>query len=230
MKTIFKYCAAAALVIATANSAFAAETADLKVQGTLIMGSCTPTLSSGGVVDYGKISLSSLNAADVNQLGTKDITLTLTCQSPTKVAWAITDDRTDSVIDTKPVVGTEVAPNTSDEYGLGMTKGGVKLGSYAIRTANHGEPLVDGAVAQIGYSDDSAATWTAGSNGGSYNHNDGGRLMTFLAMPPLAADPIALTTASDILEVGASIQGTTPLAITDDTPLDGQATISVKYL
>ncbi|POZ15139.1 hypothetical protein C3Z09_15775 [Lelliottia aquatilis] len=227
MKTIFKFCAAAVLVISTANSAFAADTADLKVQGTLIMGSCTPTLSSGGVVDFGKISVGSLNTADVNQLGTKEITLTLTCKSPTKVAWVATDDRSDSVVDTKPVTGTEAAPFTTDEFGLGKTVGGVKLGSYALLAANKEEPVVDGAQGHVGFSDDDAATWTAGSGAGTYSHGDGSRLITFVDTTGI---PVAFTTASDILRVGASIQDSTTLAITDDTPLDGQATISVKYL
>lgn len=227
MKNIFKLCATAALVISAANSAFAADTADLKVQGTLIMGSCTPTLSSGGVVDYGKISLSSLSAADINQLGTKEITLTLTCQSPTKVAWSALDDQSSTVIDTQPVVGAETVPLVTDEFGLGKTAGGTSLGSYAILTANNGEPLVDGEVGHVGISDDDAATWKAGSNGGSYSHGDGSRLMTYVDTTGI---PVAFTTASDILRVGASIQDTTTLAITDDTPLTGQATISVKYL
>lgn len=227
MKNIFKLCATAALVITTAHSAFAADSTDLKVQGTLIMGSCTPTLSSGGVVDYGKISLSSLSAADINQLGTKEITLTLTCKSPTKAAFAAIDDRADSVIDTKPVTREEAAPNTSDEFGLGKTTGGIGIGSYALVAANQGEPVVDGVAGFISFSDDNAATWKASSGAGTYSHADGGRMITFADVD---GNPVEFTAASDLLRVGAAIQDTTTLAITDDTPLDGQATISVKYL
>jgi len=36
-----------------ANSTFAAETAILKIKGTLTASACTPEFSNGGVVDYG---------------------------------------------------------------------------------------------------------------------------------------------------------------------------------
>ncbi|MDK9607139.1 DUF1120 domain-containing protein [Lelliottia wanjuensis] len=227
MKNLFKLCATAALIITAANSAFAADSTDLKVQGTLIMGSCTPTLSSGGVVDYGKISLGDLKTDAVNQLGQKQITLTLTCQSPTKVAWSTQDDQSSSVIDTQPVIDNNTQPAVTNEFGLGTTSGGVNLGSYAIIAANNSEPNVDGNVGYIRYSDDNTATWTDGGIGGAYNRNDGSRLMTFV---DASGDPLAFTTASDVLKVGASVQDTTTLAITDDTPLNGQATISVRYL
>ncbi|MDK9607138.1 DUF1120 domain-containing protein [Lelliottia wanjuensis] len=227
MNNLFKHYSVAALIFSAASSAFAADSADLKVQGTLIMGSCTPTLTSDGVVDYGKISLSSMSATDVNQLGTKEITLTLTCQTPTKAGWSITDNRADSVIDTQPQMEGNPIPGTVDEFGLGTTVAGVRLGSYGINAANNGDPLIDGKQGYIGVSDDNGMTWGAAANGGVYSHGDGARLITF---SDADGQPVEFTTASDILKVGASVQDTTTLAITDDTLLDGLATISVKYL
>ncbi len=61
-------------------------TAVLKVTGQLIVGGCTPELSDGGVVDYGTIRLATLSATDVNQLGTKDVSLSISCPSATKAA------------------------------------------------------------------------------------------------------------------------------------------------
>ncbi|MBL5884001.1 DUF1120 domain-containing protein [Lelliottia aquatilis] len=224
MKNIFKFCAAAALVISTANSAFAADTADLKVQGTLIMGSCTPSLSSGGVVDYGSLPIASLSDTAVNQLGDKDITLTLSCTSPTKVAWTTMDDKSSSVVDTGPKVA-EAVTSPANEFGLGETADHVKLGSYGL-VANYEKVTVDSAPGHLADSVDNGATWAAEVSD-VYNHPDGSRLITFA---DTLGNPVEITTATDVLTVGASIQDTTTLAITDDTPLDGQATISVKYL
>ncbi|MCL0127260.1 hypothetical protein M2T39_29420, partial [Klebsiella pneumoniae] len=42
--------------------------------------------------------------------------------------------------------------------------------------------------------------------------------------------PVAFTTAVFPLVTSLAIQGTDTLAITDDTSLDGQATITLKYL
>lgn len=228
MKTIFKYCAVAAFVVSTAHSAFAAETADLKVQGSLILGSCTPSLPEDGVVDYGKFSVNSLSNTDINQLGQKETTLTITCDSPTKVAWTIVDDRADTVVDTQPIINGKPAIVAS-EFGLGNTNAtsGVGLGSYAVVVANNGQAVVDTATGSVTVSEDSGTTWATGSNGGIYGHPDGSRLLSF---GDKDGNPIAFTSGSALLQIGTSIQDTTTLAITDDTPLDGQATISLKYL
>ncbi|CZZ97653.1 protein YhcF [Enterobacter hormaechei] len=74
-------------------SAFAADTAVLQVKGKLTNAACTPQLSNGGVVDYGTIHLGELSATAVNQLGDKDINLTITCGAPTQVGWVVNDDR-----------------------------------------------------------------------------------------------------------------------------------------
>ncbi len=70
-------------------------TAVLKVTGQLVVGGCTPELSGGGVVDYGTIRLATLSATDVNQLGTKDVSL-ISLVVCNKAAWTITDDRADT--------------------------------------------------------------------------------------------------------------------------------------
>lgn len=223
MKNIFKLCATAALVITVTSSAFAADSTDLKVQGTLIMGSCTPSLPSDGVVDFGKIPVDSLSATDVNQLGQKEITLTMTCTSPTKMSWSTMDDRTDSVINTHP----EIDGRVFSPYGLGFTADNVPIGSYSIRADNNGEVMIDGAPGQASLSDDNNSNWILVSTGGADMAPGGIRSFTF---SDSEANPVAFTTASDVLVVGAAIQDTTTLGIADDTPLDGQATISVKYL
>lgn len=224
MKNIFKLCATAILVISTANAAFAGETADLKVTGTLVMGSCTPSLPSDGVVDYGALSVGSLSKTDINQLGQKDITLTLACTSPTKVAWTVVDDKASTVVDTAPVIDSNTTP-PANEFGLGETADHIKLGSYGL-SANGAQIIVDGVAGIMADSTDNGATW-ATDTGGVFHHPDGSRWFTFVNA---SNEPVAVTTASDVLTVGASLQNTTTLAITDDTPLDGQATISVKYL
>ena len=225
MKNIMKICATAALVMAYANSTFAAnQSTDLKVQGTLTMGACTPTLSSGGVVDYGKLSIAALNASAVNQLGEHDITLSITCVSPTKVGFSVIDDRADTAADTIPSVNGMKAKPT-EEFGLGKTAGGINLGSFAILPfSGTNSSTVDGQTGRVIISDDNGANWDT-------NHlvnNDGSEIISFANETDLI--PVALTTATDLLGVNAAIQDTTTLAITDDTSLDGQATISIVYL
>ena len=52
---------ATALLISASAAAMAASSVDLSVKGVITPNACTPSLSGGGVVDYGKISAKDLN-------------------------------------------------------------------------------------------------------------------------------------------------------------------------
>ena len=83
---------ATAVAMTLSATAHADSTAVLKLKGVLTNNACTPTLSDGAVVDFGTKYISSLSATADNQLGYKDISLTINCSAATKVAWSITDD------------------------------------------------------------------------------------------------------------------------------------------
>lgn len=77
------------VILATAislciSSAYAGETAVLKVTGTLTNSACTPELSNGGVVDYGTIHLGELSPDTNNQLGQKEINFSINCTAAKK--------------------------------------------------------------------------------------------------------------------------------------------------
>lgn len=118
------------------TSAFAADpSAVLKVKGTLTNAACTPVLSNGGTVDYGTINLGSLNASAVNQLGQKNIDLTINCTAATKVSWNMVDDRADTnagLTVENGMFGGGIIKGASQTYGVGKTAGGVNIGSYAL--------------------------------------------------------------------------------------------------
>ena len=86
---------ATAIALST-TSAFAAETAVLKVKGTLTNAACTAELGNGGIVDYGYIRLGELSNTSNNKIGQKQIPVTINCTAPTKVGFTITDNRGDS--------------------------------------------------------------------------------------------------------------------------------------
>lgn len=213
----------ACLLSTTAMSAFAANTVDLKVTGTLTNSACTPSLSNNNTVDFGKTSLSGMSATDVNQLGYRDITLTITCDSATAVAWTSSDDRTDSVQLQK--VGGYDANNTMD-FGLGKTAAGVKLGAYIV-SVNSGDIVADGVTNKLLYNTNlTTPTWAIGGSGSFLRPN----ASTQYTVGDADKVPVAFKTVAFPLRVQASVQDTTTLAITDDTTLDGLATISLVYL
>lgn len=203
-------------------SAFAADTVDLKVTGTLINAACTPSLTNNGV-DFGKTALSALSATDVNQLGFRDTTLTISCDSATAVAFTSTDNRADSLQLQK--VGS-VDGNSIYGFGLGKTADGVKLGAYTV-TVNSADIVADGSTDKLLLNvTPGSPAWQLASQGASLRP-DAGAQFTVGGSDKV---PVAFKSAAFPLRVTASVQDTGTLAIKDDTNLDGLTTISLVYL
>lgn len=215
----------ATLVAAATCSSYAAETTQLKVQGKLVAAACTPSLSDGAAVDYGDISVSSLNATEITQMGNKHITLTIECDSATKVGFTNVDTRAD----TDPNISVKfdngvVLGNPDNIFGLGQTAEGVGIGSYGIRV-DAGNVTIDGVVTPIIYQQKEHAPdagWTASS--GTLQDRD---YRTITAGDPTT--PKAFITGIFPMTV-AAIQPTQTLNMTDETALDGELTFSLVYL
>lgn len=222
------------VVLATAlslcvASAFAADTAVLKVKGTLTNAACTPELSNGGVVDYGVIRLGGLSSSGVNQLGQKNIGLTINCSSATKVSWNMVDDRVDSnamlTVENGLFDGGQQVSGNNQTYGVGKTTNGVNIGSYAL-FVKLDSVMADGASVDTISQTDGATTWVKSTQGST----KGNSARDYTVATAGALEPLAFETATFPLVTSLAIQDTTTLAITDDTALDGQITISLKYL
>ncbi|PNF12388.1 hypothetical protein A6J71_20500 [Enterobacter cancerogenus] len=225
------------LLVATAISmamsvtaAHAADTAVLKVQGTLTNASCIPALSNGGIVDYGTIRLGELSPTATNQLGERDASLTITCSSPTKVGWSITDDRTDSVSPNVNVnvLGQMTYPTEGIAMGLGKTTAGVAIGNWALYVAAT-NVTADGEKATLVKKADAQSAWENATLAPVLNatHHT---VMSAILPEATSPDPMAFTQVVYPLKTSVAIDKTARLGITDDTQLDGQATITLTYL
>lgn len=225
-----------ACLLALANYSQAGDSVDLKVTGKLLTGSCTPTLSNGGVVDFGHIPLNNLNKTTVNQLGFKTTELSITCTSDMKMAWTILDNHHDSVAATvtpnADASGAEMFSADNEKYGLGKTAGGVQIGAYGVRVTSvyynalTGKELYTDSVSN-NYIDPNVV-WKTVSNSGAYMRSDGSRALTQATSTETV--PVAAKDFKYVLCVSAAVNGTDTLAITDNTDLDGSATISLVYL
>nr|WP_275991997.1 DUF1120 domain-containing protein [Enterobacter quasiroggenkampii] len=211
------------------TSAFAADpSAVLKVKGTLTNAACTPVLSNGGTVDYGTINLGDLSATATNQLGQKNIDLTINCTAATKVSWNMVDDRSDSNANltvANALVGGGSLSGAGQTYGVGKTAGGVNIGTYALMVKVD-SVTADGAAADPIYQQNATGNWTKSTNGSS----QGSHIRDFTVASTGTLDPLAFQTATFPLATSLAVQNTATLAITDDTQLDGQLTISLRYL
>ncbi|EEX1158710.1 DUF1120 domain-containing protein [Escherichia coli] len=233
----------AVALAACATSAFAEPTAVLKVTGILTNSSCSPSFAGGDTIDYGYIHLADLSPTAVNQIGKKGgADLTISCSSPTKVAWTIRDDRTDSTAVIAVDNGTFTDQRVTDKsqlYGVGKTAGGVKIGNYSLYVdISKMAVSVDGVSAsasdliyhQGNAGDASSWTWSTSTNG-STQGGDGAADFRWMTVAETGTKiPYAFTSATFPLVATLAIQPTNTLAITDDTTMDGQMTVTMYYL
>lgn len=204
---------AAALMLSGVSTSFAASSVDLSVKGMITPSACVPTLSGGGVVDYGKISAQDLKPNGFTPLPEGRLELSVACEAATLMAVKSTDNR----------------PGTSAEsgaflknFGLGLASGDKKIGWYLLKMAN---ATGDGVPRAIIESEDGNSWidawdtiwqvgWMRTLNGAS------GGAATPLPLQNLKVDVIVAPTLADKRS----------LPITEEILLDGSATFDVVYL
>ncbi|MFQ3391981.1 DUF1120 domain-containing protein [Enterobacter mori] len=211
---------ATAIALST-TSALAAETAVLKVAGTLTNSACTPELSNGGVVDYGTIHLSELSAVDDNNLGDKPFSLTITCSADTKVAFTTQDNKNSTNAGIAPILAGGPKPDSYYQYGVGTTDKGVNIGDYGLWVTG---VTVDGVTADSIISNVDLSSWRKGVG----VRSDGVSNITAATVGSI--EPLAFKVATFDMKANLVIEDTATLAITDDTKLDGQTTFTLKYI
>ena len=196
------------LILASAGQAVAASSIDLNVKGSITPSACTPEMSNGGVHDMGKLSAKDLNVTSPTRLPKHMMSFRVSCEADTLMALHSQDNRAGSAYQ-----------ESQGGFGLGLINGNQKLGSfYAYFEA----PTVNGASALIIESFDGSQTWKEGD---SLRSNS---LMSFANTTVLAPIPGQLFAADMI--IAAFIAPTNSLTLTEEVPIDGSVTVTVKYL
>lgn len=195
------------LTMLFAPCAFAASTTDMTVKGVIVPSACEPLISGGGIVDFGKMSAKQLNADEHTALPGQHMQLSVRCEGPTFFTLNTIDNRAGS------------SANHVHWHGLGMTSEGEKLGGSAFHLYT---PIADGVPAQTITSMDGGVTWQATN---MLSHT----LLTAVA----SADelvPIAVTDFDAEIRLRTHIAPASGLTLIDEVPVDGHATVQVKYL
>lgn len=217
--------------------ALANDTASIDFDLTADAASCIPTLSNNGLVDYGTRHAANLSVETFTQLGTRDITLTIQCESSTGIAITARDTRADSVIvgkDDRGETGARFQINgggyVSDLtrlFGLGLTSEGKPIGSYAVQINAAGISAVD------------AGTPVNVEMAGAASKN-GPWVKSMLLPLPANQDyyytfvqkgtttPQAVMSANIPLQISTSVAN--KLGSRQEIKLDGSAVISIVYL
>ncbi|MEI9483034.1 DUF1120 domain-containing protein [Enterobacter cancerogenus] len=230
----------ATLIAATSTAALADASIVMKVKGKMNHASCTPELSNGGSIDFGTIALDQLSPNVVNQMGQKDMSLTINCPSATRVAWSIADNKEDSNaandLTSSQFYIRDGADNGNDvwgagtTYGVGFTSVGEKIGAYAIATRVN-DITANGVPAQAIYApaftnSKGEYMWRNLTTGLIANGN--AEIMT--ATSPGKTTPLAITNVVFPFKVSLAIVNTDRLTTTEETQLSGETTITLVYL
>lgn len=200
------------LGLATANAV--AATTDLTITGTITPVACTPTLSNGGLVDYGVLSLTELEVGVTTyRLPAKSLNLTIDCSAPATIAVIATDNRRDS------------SHEYPWQFGLGLYDDRA-IGFYTLQWRNS-ETAVDGGNGYNLLSQDGGSTWTPSS---PINLQDAGKVPDFRASFANVdgRSPTAVTHVTATVNVLGYIHNY--LTLNDNADLDGSATIEIVYL
>ena len=224
MNTTIRNTALASILFAAASgAAFAADTADLTVKGVIKPAACTPTLSGGGIVDFGTIPANSLSDTTFTRLPEKWVHATITCDAPAKLALKAQDNRIGTAsLNDLGLGGKDV------QFGFGE-KDNKKLGAYSLYVSPYSE--VDGTIvstsAHVYVSTDNGNTWSV--NAGGRHRADGSNLIGL--NPAGGPSPATGKVFVYAFRLNASIESTPNLpALNTDVQLDGSAALSVVYL
>ena len=109
------------LLLGGTSAVQAASIVDLAVTGLITPTACTPQLSDGAVIDYGKISQQDLKVDRSTRLPVKPLHVNIACNAPNRFALRMHDNR-----DGSAMVNSEIY------YGLGLDHSGNRIGLYSM--------------------------------------------------------------------------------------------------
>lgn len=201
---------ASAVILAGAGQAVAASSVDLNVKGSITPNACIPSLSNGGAVDYGKLSAKALNVDKNTRLPLEFIQLRVACDAATLFALQGHDNR-----------GGSAPPSHDGNYGLGLINGDEKLGSYYV---NLEAAVADDVPSRFITSHDGGETWEPWEGGGLWV---GG---TTAVSNNTSFTPLATKVLTAEMVIGGFIAPTNTLTLTEEVPIDGSVSVTVKYL
>lgn len=216
-----------ALIVTLAPfGAKAADTAELKVKGTIRPPGCTPSLAAGGTADFGVIPMTSLNTNSTTTVGQRNISFSIACTAKMKLALVANDNRKPTVISGAP----------AGAYGLGAFSG-KNIGYYSITVQT---VTGDGSsVTPLLYNPGSGGleVWTSDgahsvgpSTPASWGSSSGNIGLGRMAFTSSGSAPSAYQMISGVFVIQATIDRSVNLPSSQEIPLDGSATIEVQYL
>ena len=215
--TLAAIAGAAAVVIAPVPAS--AESAELRITGTIVPAACTPVFAGGGVVDYGTIPASSLNPTAQTTLAQKSIQLSMTCDAPAMFGFKVIDERAGTAVTS---LATVPGLTEKEKFGLGASDG-KNIGAYSLQVVSQ---TSDGGFSLSLASEDGGINW--GFLGMRGLKGEGNQLVSFSKTQSNL--PAASRSVTADIRVTTAIDKSSNLPLTHAIPLDGLSTFELIYL
>lgn len=195
----------------------AGRTREATLRARFAPAACEPTLSNGGVIDFGKLTKNDLNPDKSTRLPPGSLTLRVGCDAPTTFALIMHDNRSGSA-----TVNSEIY------YGLGMDSRGNRIGLYSLNidpanaSADRSARLyrTDSTTGGVAWSTASISPIPIGQN--SY--------LGFTDSAGSTSGPTMIQNLNAAVTVEPVIAPTNSLDLSTAVVLDGAGTIEIIYL
>jgi len=191
---------------------------ELTLRARVVPASCIPTLSNGGVVDYGRLSVKELNIDKETVLPTKTLLFSVACDAATPFAVRMQDNRD----------GSATGGTDETSYGLDLDGTGNKIGRFYVNV-DPAEFSAD-TLATL-YRTDSTTSGRAWSSASSRTIPIGAN--SYLGFTDSVGDstgPVSIQNLSGSLHIKAIVAPTQALDLRNDVRLNGSGTIEIIYL
>ncbi|KHK53547.1 hypothetical protein PI87_17030 [Ralstonia sp. A12] len=223
------------LLAVAASSAFAQQTADLSITGTIIPTPCTVNVDGNSAANFGAIQPASSQAGDdyrvVGDTGSA-MSMVVQCPANRKVSFTVLDGLAGSAVTDaglRDLLKTisPTAPDANQVFGLGtVTVNGktINLGAYSLETLAAGSAQIGTATSAAIRSQDGTSGWERtnfyGADGATYATN---------RAPDMANGPVAAQTVRFPMRLRAAVNKPSELQQADEIKLQGEAVFTVKY-
>ena len=196
----------------------AGRSRELRLQARFAPAACTPSLSNGGTVEFGKLSVLDLNIDKETPLRSQPVVVSVTCDAPTPFSLRLQDNRQ----------GSATGPADDTAYGLGLDAKQQKIGRYRLlfdparSTADSFSQLyrTDSASGALPWSSASASPLAIAAS----------RHLGFSASAGSTSGPDAIQTLNATASLEAVLAPLSSLDLGSEVRLDGAATLELIYL
>lgn len=191
---------------------------ELRLQARFAPAACTPSLSNGGTVAFGKLSVMDLSLDQETALPARPLVVSVTCDAPSAFALRLQDNRQ----------GSATGPADETTYGLGLDAQQQKIGRYRLifdpqRTTADSAAQVyrtDSATGALPWSSASASPLAIGAS----------RFLGFSTSAGNTSGPEPIQQLSATTSLEAVIAPLGRLDLGSEVRLDGAATLEINYL